>query len=450
MFTNKNVLVFGAGMSGMAAVRVLSERGAAVTLYDKKELVLDESDREFFSAHDIKIISGEPEKDYYRGFDTIVLSPGISVNIPPIAEAAANGVDVIGEVELASLIFKGKFIAVTGTNGKTTTTTLLYEMVKTLPQKSALGGNIGIALSTAVDGLPEGALAVAEISSFQLETTKTFKPHIAALLNITPDHLDRHGGFEGYAEAKTLVFCNQDENDFLILNYEDGVVRGYSERAKAKVCFFSSKKVLEEGVFVENGEIVIKWQGQKERVCKVSEMKIFGAHNVENALAACACAFFAGVGAADMANVLKMFKGVEHRIEYAGMVNGVKYYNDSKATNPESAIKALEAFPGGVILLAGGCDKMTDLTEFMALVKEKTDALILLGSAKDRFFAAAQQAGVENIQVAESFESAVEKAHAMAKEPQVVLLSPACSSYDMFDNFEQRGCYFKELVHKLS
>jgi UDP-N-acetylmuramoylalanine--D-glutamate ligase len=310
-----------------------------------------------------------------------------------------------------------------------------------------LGGNIGQSFAWGARTLAAGGFMVAEISSFQLETTSAFRPHIAAILNITPDHLDRHGGFEGYVAAKALVFANQQYNDYLILNYEDAHLREFSKESKAKVCFFSSQRELSEGVYVKDGRLTLLWQGEEHKFCRVAEMKIFGSHNVENALAALAAGFFAGVPDAAISKVLTTFEGVEHRIEYVKEVAGVKYYNDSKATNPESSIKALEAFADGeVVLLAGGCDKMTDLTEFMQLAKRKTARLILLGAAKERFYAAAVAAGVANIEVVDSFEEAVEKAHAFAGAPQVVLLSPACSSYDMFNNFEERGRYFKKLV----
>ncbi|MDR2005629.1 MAG: UDP-N-acetylmuramoyl-L-alanine--D-glutamate ligase, partial [Acidaminococcales bacterium] len=247
-----------------------------------------------------------------------------------------------------------------------------------------------------------------------------------------------------------LIFANQAKNDYLILNHDDEQLRLFAPKAKSRVCFFSGRDILPEGCFVRDGCIVINWRGRESKICRVDEMKIFGRHNVENALAACAAARFANVGVAAMRRVLRDFEGVEHRIEYTAAVKGVKYYNDSKATNPESAIKALESFADGqVILLAGGYDKMTDLTEFMRLVKQKTSSLILLGKAKERFHEAALRAGVKNIVIAESFEEAVQKAYERAKEEQVVLLSPACASYDMFNNFEERGCYFKELVRKL-
>lgn len=444
MFKGKKVIVLGAGISGQGAARTLLEQGAEVTLYDQKKIDLPEE----FASSGVSYIQELPDLGLVEGFALAVISPGISINSAIVETLKERGTEVIGEVELAACLYKGEIIAVTGTNGKTTTTTLVAEMVKTLTKPCATGGNIGESLSLLAAHLPEKSILTAEVSSFQLESIKSFNPHIAAILNITPDHLDRHVDMNGYIAVKSEVFKNQDKDDYLILNYDDKSVRAFAEQAKSQICFFSSSKELPEGAFVRSGTVCLKWKGKEHEIVKIEEMKIFGLHNVENALAACACAYFAGVSLENMRKVLRNFEGVEHRIEYTRTINGVKYYNDSKATNPESAIKALEAFPKNVILIAGGYDKLTDLSEFMTIIKKKTDALILLGKAKDRFASEAKRLGVENILLADSFEAAVEKAHEIAKEPQVVLLSPACSSYDMFNNFEERGRYFKELVNK--
>ncbi|MDR3349235.1 MAG: UDP-N-acetylmuramoyl-L-alanine--D-glutamate ligase [Acidaminococcales bacterium] len=451
MFSGKKAFVFGAGISGVGAAKTLAFEEAGVTLYDEKGIDLADEDKNFLLQNGAVLTNQAPAADFYNSFDVMVLSPGISINHPLAQKAQSNGVEVIGEVELAYRVTKGKIIAITGTNGKTTTATIVAQMVKSLSMPSYLGGNIGQSLSWAARKLKDKkGLLVAEISSFQLESTKTFRPHIAAILNITPDHLDRHGDFAGYAAAKALLFANQTKNDYLILNHDDEQLRLFAQKTKSRVCFFSGRDVLPEGCFVRDGDIVINWRGRENKICRVDEMKIFGRHNVENALAACAAARFANVGVAAMRRILLNFEGVEHRIEYTATIEGVKYYNDSKATNPESAIKALEAFADGqVILIAGGYDKMTDLTEFMRLAKQKTSLLILLGKARERFYEAALRAGIKNIIIAASFEEAVLKAHGQAEEKQVVLLSPACASYDMFKNFEERGRYFKELVRKL-
>lgn len=449
MFEGKKVLIFGAGISGIGAAKALLKEDADVALYDQKKINLQQDDKEYFASGNVQLFEEELPAEALRQFDFAVLSPGISINSQLVQGAVSCGLEVIGEVELAYLLYNGRMVGITGTNGKTTTTTLVAEMLKKLTVPSAAGGNIGHSLSWLGINLEEDSFLTAEISSFQLESIKTLKPHIATVLNITPDHIDRHGDMQGYIETKAQIFKNQDEKDYLILNYDDEIVHAFANRCAAQVCFFSGKQQLNEGAFVKDGDIIFKWQGLEEKIINIDEMKIFGAHNVENALAACACAYFAGVSFADMKEVLQTFEGVEHRIEYTRTVNDVKYYNDSKATNPESSIKALEAFPGHVVLLAGGYDKMTDLTEFMGIIKEKTDVLILLGNAKERFASEARRMNIENIIVVDSFEEAVKKAYEVAKSPQVVLLSPACSSYDMFNNFEERGRYFKELVNKL-
>ena len=353
-------------------------------------------------------------------------------------------------MELAYRLYGGHMAAITGTNGKTTTTTIVGEMFKRLPVPSAVGGNIGLALSKEVQGLPNEAWLAAELSSFQLEKVVSFCPDIAVVLNLTPDHLERHHTMEAYGDAKKNIFRQQGVEQVTVLNYDDPEVRSWANDSKAQICFFSRKTVLPQGIFMQNGNFVIKWNNTTKVVCNIDELHLFGGHNEENVLAAIACGFFAGVAIEDMADVLRNFRSIEHRIEYVKTIKGVPYYNDSKATNTDSTIKALEAFAKGhVILLAGGHDKGTELTAMMALAKEKCDALILLGEAKERFYEAAQAAGVANIHVVNSFEEAVNTAYSIAKEPQVVLLSPACSSYDMFKNYPERGRYFKELVNAL-
>ena len=375
-------------------------------------------------------------------------SPCDSPNV--LLAELVRGIEVISEVEFAYRIYQGNLIGITGTNGKTTTTTIVGEMLKRLRVPSAVGGNIGLALSKEVEKLPPTAWLAAELSSFQLEKVKAFCPDIAVVLNLTPDHLERHHSMEAYGDAKKNIFRKQRAGQYTVLNYDDPIVREWAAESQGQICYFSRKTVLPQGIFMQNGNFVIKWNNTTKVVCNIDELHLFGGHNEENVLAAIACGFFAGVAIEDMADVLRNFHSIEHRIEYVKTIKGVPYYNDSKATNTDSAIKALEAFPKGrIILLAGGHDKGTDLAPMMALAKEKCDALILLGEAKERFYEAAQAAGVANIHVVNSFEEAVNTAYSIAKEPQVVLLSPACSSYDMFKNYPERGRYFKELVNAL-
>lgn len=445
--TEKKVLVFGAGVSGVSAAQVLLDEGADVVLADAKDQLPAKAAASLATlAGKVKVALGRQDELLLDDKELLVLSPGISIHHPLVQAAQLRGIPVWSEIELAGRLCKAPIIAVTGTNGKTTTTTLLGEMMKTRFSEVVVGGNIGTALSQEVRHVsPEGRV-VAEISSFQLEGVLAFHPHIAVMLNLTPDHIDRHGSFAGYGAAKEKIFANQTELDFAVLNQDDERVRDMADRIHSRAFFFSRQSKLEQGAFVSNGMIRLRWGGKDESVCTINEMKLFGGHNVENALAACGAAYLAGVSPQDMARVLTSFSGVEHRIEPVATIAGVPYYNDSKATNPESSIKALEAFAGRIVLIAGGRDKNTDLSEFMRLVRERVDQLILIGEATDRFEASARNQGVQNVFRAPTLEAAVRKARAEAVPPQVVLLSPACASYDMFDNYEQRGRVFKDLV----
>ena len=447
--SGKSVLVFGAGVSGFSAAKTLLEQQAMVTLADGKErgdLKHAEGLAELVGK--VELALGRQDEALLAGKDLLILSPGISINHVLPQAALRLQIPVWGEVELAGRLCKAPIAAVTGTNGKTTTTTLLGEMMKAKYAEVVIGGNIGVGLAQAVSQVSSQGYVVAEISSFQLEAAGTFQPHIAVILNLTPDHIDRHGSFAGYGAVKEQIFANQQPQDYLVLNHDDENVRDMANRCHSQAFFFSRRAELESGAFVSGGSICLRWQGKSALVCRVDEMKLFGGHNVENALAACAAAFLAGVDPEQMAKVLRDFTGVEHRIEPVATLEGVRWYNDSKATNPESSIKALEAFDGHVVLIAGGRDKNTDLSEFADLIKAKADLLILIGEAAERFELAARAAGVEKIVRSASLADAVETARRLAKSPQVVLLSPACASYDMFDNYEQRGEIFKQLVRQ--
>ena len=449
-FAGKKVLVLGAGISGISVSQVLSDQGASVILSDVRTEEQIGKDLSALKTAGVVLGLGRQDEALLEGVDYVVLSPGVSIYNPLVEGAKAAGKTVISEIEVAYRQCPAPVVAITGTNGKTTTTTLVGEILKAAGQEVVVGGNIGQALSHEVKEISGQGIVVAEISSFQLEAIVKFRPHVAAILNVTPDHIDRHRTLANYQATKERIFENQTEEDFIVLNYDDPIVREMAPRAASQVVYFSRKEKLKEGAYVEDGKLVIKWKNQSVSICEIAQMKIFGAHNVENALAACACAFFAGASVQDMAKVLTTFSGVEHRIEPVTTISGVAYYNDSKATNPESSIKALEAFAGNVILIAGGHDKNTDLTEFMRLIKEKTDHLILLGEAKERFGEAAKDHGVTNIHMVQSFDEGVKLAHSLAKPPQIVLLSPACSSYDMFNNYEERGRVFKTLVRQLA
>lgn len=441
------ILIFGAGVSGFSAAATLVGQGAKVTLADgnsrqnlKGKKILDDL------PDMVELVLGRQDEALLDDKQLMIISPGIPSSHSLAQAALRRGIPLWGEIELAGRLSKAPIIAVTGTNGKTTTTTLLGEMIKKQFAEVVVGGNIGVGLAQAAVNISSEGCIVAEISSFQLECSETFHPHIAVILNLTPDHIDRHGSVEEYKAVKEKIFANQNGADFLVLNQDDEQVRTMSGRSQAKAFFFSRRVELETGAFVSQGNLCLRWQEKTTPICRLEEMKLLGGHNVENALAACSAAFIAGVPPTAMAEVLLSFSGVEHRIEPVATLRGVGYFNDSKATNPESTVKALEAFAGGVILIAGGRDKNTDLSAFLDLVQKKVDLLILIGEAADRFDQAARERDFVRIFRAGSLEEAVETARSKASAPQVVLLSPACASYDMFDNYEQRGQVFKKLV----
>jgi UDP-N-acetylmuramoylalanine--D-glutamate ligase len=448
-FAGQRVLVLGAGISGIAVAGVLQAKGAQVILNDAKSAETLSKDFTGLIAAGVTLALGQQDESLLRQVDCVVLSPGISIEIPLVKAAQQQGISVISEIEVAYSLCPAPIAAITGTNGKTTTTTLIGEMLRTADREVVVGGNIGTALSQEVSEINSQGYVVAEISSFQLEAVREFRPHISAILNITPDHLDRHHTMENYIAMKERIFANQTQKDYLLLNYDEPIVRKLAAHSPARVVFFSRTVSLPEGVFVDDGKIVIAYQGRTYSICALDCIQLRGAHNIENVLAACGVAFFAEVSPCQMAKVLQEFTGVEHRIEPVDTINGVIYYNDSKATNPESSIKALEAFDGHVILIAGGRDKNTDLAEFMALAQKKADHLILLGEAKIRFGEAAASQGVKEIHYVADMAEAVDLAHRLAVVPQIVLLSPACSSYDMFKNYEERGKIFKRLVKSL-
>ena len=458
-YQNQSALVIGAGISGFAAAKYLAAAGARVTLSDAKEEADAEKDAvtqkhiEALRTQGISCVFGAQREELIEGTDLIVLSPAVPERIPLVQAARARGIRVTTEVELAGEIAHAPIYAVTVTNGKTTTTTLLGELLRAHFPAVGIGGNIGVPLIDVAQEIPADGAIAAEISSYQMEATTHFHPAVAAELNVTPDHIVRHGSMEVYQAMKEKLFAAQTAEDFLVLNCDDPHTRGMAERARGKVCFFSRREELAEGATVRaDGMIVIRWDGEEHVLISARELGIPGGHNVENALAAAAVAFFAGVTPAEMRPVLRAFKGVEHRIEFVRTLDGVSYYNDSKATNTDSAIKALEAFDGHMILIAGGDDKLTDLTEFMELVHARVDELILVGDAAERFGAAALDAGIapEHIHRAGYLmEKAVQTARELAAPPQTVLLSPACASFDMYGGYEERGRDFKRIVNEL-
>ena len=442
------VLIIGAARSGLAAAAFLAQKGEEVIVTDTNLKAQKESE-EALKNYEIRYIWGKQPDIDELAVDMIVVSPGVPLSIAPIRRAKELGIKVIGEVELAYLNAKAPIVAITGTNGKTTTTTLVGEIFKAAGWECGVGGNIGVSLLEESEKISGAGVLVAEISSFQLESTEKFKPKAAAILNLTPDHLDRHGDMQGYLAAKAKIFAMQDENDFLVLNYEDEYLRPLAEKCQSQVLFFSAKHILKNGVYVEDKMIKIAFKGKISQVCPPEEIRIKGAHNLENALAAVALCFALGVDEQVIAQVLRDFKGVEHRLEPVRELDGVLYINDSKGTNPDSTSKALVAYDRPLILIAGGKNKGLSFLPLAKLIKERAKGVVLVGMAKNDIKAALDEVGFSNYVLVEKFEETVEAAKKMADEGDIVLLSPACTSWDMFKSFEERGELFKKLVNAL-
>lgn len=447
----KTTLVIGAARSGVAVTELLLNRGETVVLTDTrassivhKEFpqILDyEKEAEFESIFGI-----QPSPEILNAIDEVVVSPGVPLIIPIIQAAYEQGIPVIGEVEAAYRLTKTPFIAITGTNGKTTTTTLLGEIFKASGRGTYVVGNIGDPITNYVGSAKEIEVFVTEISSFQLETIQTFRPRAAAILNLTPDHLDRHLTMENYVNAKGRIFENQTTEDLLVLNGDDELVCQLGEKARSKKAYFSYKSKVDYGAWCLKGEIWINNGTENIFVCNEAELGIIGPHNTMNALAALTLAYFSGVTLAVIVQVLKSFQGVEHRLEMVGCFAGVTYINDSKGTNTNATITALNAVKEPIILLAGGYDKKEDYSELMELVAKRVKRLIVLGVTADDLIKTAKIKGVMAITRVETYEEAVACAKAEAQNGDTVLLSPACASWDMFDNYEIRGRVFKELV----
>lgn len=439
-------LVVGLGKSGLAASRVLREKGAAVTACDIRtkeglgSLVGRLTDR------GVSVIAGGYPSVTRENTDLVVTSPGIPRTVPPLVEAEKLGIPIWGEMELAYRFSPAPFIGITGTNGKTTTTALIGEILKKAKYPSIVGGNIGLPLVEEVIRLSAEHIVVAEVSSFQLESINKFNTHVAAILNITPDHLDRHYTMEGYIAAKAKILENQGPEDFVVLNYDDMLTRLLATQAKGQVIFFSRLRPMEHGVYVSNQQIVVNLKGKEIPIIRVSDIRIPGAHNLENALAAVACSWILGIDPELISSTLREFSGVAHRLEFVTEINRVQYVNDSKGTNPDAAIKALEAYPNPLVLIAGGKNKGSDFTEFASKIRERVRILILVGQAASDIREAVEKIGFRDIYPAATFQEAVYTAARLANPGDVVLLSPACASWDMFNSYEERGDLFKKLV----
>ena len=446
----RKVLVFGAGISGIGAAGLLEANGADVILYDGNEKLDPASLKEQLGEKSsAAVLTGKLPQETITSLDMAVLSPGVPTDLPVVLAMKEAGVQVIGEIELAYQFGKGDVLAITGTNGKTTTTSLLGQIMKQARKEVYVVGNIGNPYTAVAGQMTEQAVTVAEISSFQLETIREFRPKVSAILNITPDHLNRHHTMEAYIEAKENIAVNQTEDDFCILNYEDRLLREFGENLRAKVLYFSSQRKLEEGIFLEDGGIVLCLNGQKETICHVDELQILGTHNHENVMAAAAMAYVYGVPAQTIRKSVLSFGGVEHRIEYVAEKNGVAYYNDSKGTNPDAAIKGIRAMKRPTVLIGGGYDKDSEYTEWIESFDGKVKKLILLGQTREKIARDAKKCGFTDYVFADSFEEAVHMAVKEAVSGDAVLLSPACASWDMFPSYEVRGDKFKEIVNSL-
>lgn len=446
----KCVVVVGSGVSGIGAVKLLNQVGAEAVLYDGNEK-LDASEVKARLPEGVKakVVIGGFFDELVKGADLAVISPGVPVDSPVVIAFEEANVPVWGEIELAYNYEKGIVAAITGTNGKTTTTTLVGEIVKAWGRETYVVGNIGNSYTGEVLKSNEDSVTVAEISSFQLETVHEFAPKVSAILNITPDHLNRHYTMENYAAVKERIAARQDKTCFCVLNYDDEVLRKFGEETTATPVYFSRKEKVERGTYLE-GTMIKYTDGQESiDVIDVRDMLLFGAHNHENVMAAAAIAICLGVPVQIIADTIRNFKAVEHRIEYVRTLDGVEYYNDSKGTNPDSTIKAIEAMPKKTILIAGGYDKHSEFDEMIKTFGDTVIELVLLGVTKDKIAAAARAQGFDNIRFVDSLKEAVKVSHDDAKEGQIVLLSPACASWDMFKSYEERGRLFKQYVNEL-
>lgn len=448
-FSDKKVLVCGMARSGISVAELINDLGGTVTLQDLKSRE-NLGDVKYLEDKGIVIYSGKNPDDIILDQDLIIISPGIPCDLPFIVEAEKNNIPVLSEVEISFRLCKANVVAITGTNGKTTTTTLVGEMFKSVFPDTAVVGNIGIPFSSEVKRLNKDDWAVAEISSFQMEKAYSFKPKISAVLNITPDHLNRHKTMETYIAMKERVFKNQDSNDYLILNHEDEVCRLMSKKANSRIMFFSSTHALEEGIYLENDNIIIKWKDLNEIVINISDLQILGLHNYENVMAAVGISVCAGISLEKIREVLKSFKGVEHRIEYVSTVNGIDFYNDSKGTNPDASIRAVCAMIKPTVLIAGGMSKGSEFDDFIKVFNNKIKAMVVLGETADKIAETAKKYGFTNTYKVGTLEEAVDKAYSLANTGDCVLLSPACASWDMFESYEQRGNLFKFRVYELS
>lgn len=449
-YKDKKIMVVGLGKSGIAAADAMLELGADVTIQDaKSEADTPKELVEGFRNRGAELYLGSMPEDMSR-FDMLILSPGVNPEADFVVKAMEAGAEITGELETAFRLAKGSFVAITGTNGKTTTTTLVGEIFKNSGRNTYVVGNIGVAVVSKALESKEDDWMITETSSFQLQTVRCFNPVVSAILNITPDHLNRHHTMENYAKAKANIFINQQEDGYCIINADDSLCTELARECKAKVIPFSSTKELEQGAFLMKDELVLRCEdGSLIHLCRKNELKIIGKHNIENALAAAAICYYAGIAPEDIRDTLRSFGGVEHRIELCGEKNGVKFYNDSKGTNVDAALTALRAIEKNIVLIAGGDGKSQDFKPFVDNFNGSVKHMVLIGRDGPVIAKACDEAGFSAYSYGKDMEECVAKAVSIAEPGDTVLLSPACASWDMYKNFEQRGDHFKDIVSKL-
>ena len=447
----QKVLVVGTGISGIAAAELLQSKNVDTVLFDgNKELDLNKLYKKAPELKDMPIILGELTEEQMHEFGVAVLSPGVPTDLPMVERLRAQNVAIWGEIELAYYFGKGRLIAITGTNGKTTTTALTGAIMKNYYKDVRIVGNIGIPYTSEAATMTDDTVTVAEISSFQLETIHDFCPDVSAILNITEDHLNRHHTMECYIETKESITKNQTAGDTCVLNYEDEVLRRFGETLQTKVVFFSSKRRLEKGLYLDGEDIFYADGTTDTKVINVNELNILGKHNYENVMAAVGMSVSFGVPMDKIVEVLKRFQAVEHRIEYVTEKRGVKFYNDSKGTNPDAAIQGIRAMNRPTLLIGGGYDKQSEYDEWIESFDGKVKKLVLIGQTKEKIAECAKKHGFEDVILCDTFEEAIDTCYANAVSGDAVLLSPACASWGMFANYEERGRIFKEYVRNLA
>ena len=450
-FQEKNVLVFGSGKSGIAAAELLEKQNANIFVFEgnEKQSVAEIKEKsESFAKAEIYV--GTLPEEVMDKLDFVVLSPGVPTDLPLVNAMRDKKITIIGEIELAYQVAKGKILAITGTNGKTTTTTLVGEILKQCYPEVFVVGNIGIPYTSIAEQTTEQTVTVAEISSFQLETMETFHPSVSAILNITPDHLDRHHTMEAYIRAKESIVKCQTKGDTCVLNYEDEILRAFAQTLDVKVLFFSSKRPLKEGIYLQKDTIWIAQKGKEpERLADIHELKLLGTHNYENVMAASGVALCMGAPIGTVQSVLKEFRGVKHRIEFVRDLHGVLYYNDSKATNPDAAIRGIGAMNRRTMLIGGGYDKNLEFDDWIESFAGKVKCLLLIGQTKDKIAVCARKHGFENIVCCDTLKEAVDICYRLSEPGEAVLLSPACASWGDFKDYTQRGDLFRQYVMNL-